>query len=419
MNWAMLSDLESEGGAAIAASRLADALIAAGHRVTRIVNTPDGRQHGWTTIQLPFAAYARAVRGFVLPRAGITMSGRLWQRVAGAIFCRNLQQVLSQLRPDIVNIHNLHSAFWAGWSDSLVDVALRSAPVMWTLHDMWSFTARCTYAYDCRKFLSGCDRTCPTASEYPALGSQQIAGAWRARSRLLSAARNLIAVTPSRWLAEEARRGLWKTSQIVVIPNGLPVSTYCAVDRNLARAALGVVAEGPVLLAAAQNLTERRKGGRALVEALARVSCRPITLMLLGGGSINLDIPGIKLHPLGYIDHERTRVLAYNAADIFVHPALVDNLPNVAAEAIACGTPVVGMPIGGVPEMVIPSRTGWLAQESSSTALGLAIDRALTELNSGITLRDSCVAFAASEYGSSVQAERYYDLARQAISHHA
>ena len=47
MHIVMLSDYETQGGAAIAASRLAQSLCAAGQRVTRCVLYPDGKVHTW------------------------------------------------------------------------------------------------------------------------------------------------------------------------------------------------------------------------------------------------------------------------------------------------------------------------------------------------------------------------------------
>jgi glycosyltransferase involved in cell wall biosynthesis len=147
-----------------------------------------------------------------------------------------------------------------------------------------------------------------------------------------------------------------------------------------------------------------------LREALQRLSYEEVTLITLGKGSLALERPGVHLHQLGYIDHEHTKVLAYSAADLFVHPALLDNLPNVVIEAVACGTPVVGFPVGGVVEMVHPGITGWLADEVSPKALARTLDLALDDLDRGVNLGRSCRAQAEAEYDLSIQAKRYREL---------
>jgi glycosyltransferase involved in cell wall biosynthesis len=297
-----------------------------------------------------------------------------------------------------------------------VRICARHAPTVWTLHDMWSFTGRCAYSYDCRKFMTGCDSTCPTPEEHPPLAPDQIAQAWNERRRLLNSNPNLLAVAPSRWLAREAREGLWADHRVEVIPYGLPLEVYRPVDRALAREALGINTPGPVLLMAAQFLTERRKGGEILDGALSALSRRPLTIVTLGSGHPGFQAEGIHLHELGYVDHERTRVLAYSAADLFVHPAPVDNLPNVVMEALACGTPVVGFAIGGMPDMVRPGQTGWLCDSVSSKALADTLEEALADLDRGVNFRDSCRAVAEAEYGSSLQARNYLELFQSLIS---
>ena len=147
-----------------------------------------------------------------------------------------------------------------------------------------------------------------------------------------------------------------------------------------------------------------------MLEALRATITRPLTILLMGRGKLPDVGPGIEVISLGYIDHERTKVLAYNAADLFLHPACVDNLPNVVMESIACGTPVVAFPIGGVPDMVRPGVTGWLARELSGEALGLVIEESIKSMADGLNLRGKCREVAEAEYGDELQASRYVSL---------
>ncbi|MCX7790361.1 MAG: glycosyltransferase, partial [Chloroflexaceae bacterium] len=161
----MLSDRETRGGAAVAASRLAAGLVAAGARVTRLVAFPDRQPHPWSTEYLgaPLFLVRRAARR-VAPLQGQALLDRLARPAAEAA----LERALLRLRPDVVHLHNLHGGAGAGWSPRLLAVAGRHAPVVWTLHDMWPLTGRCVYSYACERFLTGCNAACPTARAYPA-----------------------------------------------------------------------------------------------------------------------------------------------------------------------------------------------------------------------------------------------------------
>jgi len=402
MHIVMVSDLETQGGAAIAASRLAQALCHLGHKVTRIVNIGDGVEHNWRTAQLSFAPYDRVAKRVV--------PSPIFKTVAGRFYKIKLANILKTLKPDVINVHNIHCAAPLGWSPVLTETCLSWAPTVWTLHDMWSFTGRCAYSYDCRKFIEGCDARCPTPYEYPVLAPRLIKRAWRTRQSLLASNFRLTAITPSRWLAREAQAGLWVEHRVETIPNGLPLKIFRPVKRAFAREALGICAQGAVLLVVAVHLAERRKGGDLLVSALPRVAPRPLTIITLGTGRLAIESEGVHVRSLGYVDHERTRVLAYNAADLLVHPAPVDNLPNVVMESIACGTPVVAFPAGGIPEMVRPGKTGWLADEVSFESFREALDRALIDLKQSSDLRQACRSFAEDEWSDEIQAKRYLAL---------
>jgi glycosyltransferase involved in cell wall biosynthesis len=403
----MVSDFETKGGAAIAASRLAEAFCQAGHLVTRIVLRPDDRVHCWTTMAIKRSLYIRILRLFTLV-TDVNLIDRACQR--------KLNHILGSLCPDVINVHNLHGASSYGWSPQLLRVCAAHAPVVWTLHDMSSFTGRCAYSYSCRAFLTGCDEACPTPDEYPARKPMNIAPAWKQRHNLFAELPGIVAVTPSRWLAREAQVGLWTCHRVEVIPNGLPLEKWYPLDRDMARSAVGIESPQPVIMLAAPSLSDPRKGGALFLEALRDVSYRPFTILTIGSGQLNIDLQGIHLHQLGYLEDERSAVLAYNAADILVHPAISDNLPNVVLEAIACGTPVVGLPAGGVPEMVRCHQTGWLADGLAAQALACALETAFGEISHGVNLRDSCRSVAEGQYSAILQAQRYLSLFYSLIS---
>src|SRR5262249_60783577 len=75
----------------------------------------------------------------------------------------------------------------------------------------------------------------------------------------------------------------------------------------------------------------------------------------------------------GHVGNARLLSLVYSAADVLVLPSLLENLPLVVLESMACGTPVIGSAVGGIPDMVRPGTTGWLFPAHDVTALRAAI----------------------------------------------
>jgi glycosyltransferase involved in cell wall biosynthesis len=273
---------------------------------------------------------------------------------------------------------------------------------------MWSFTGRCAYAYDCRQFETGCTASCPTPHEYPALSPWLINASWRLRRRGLQTAPDAVCVAPSRWLAREASLGLWRDHRVEVIPYGLPLDVWKPnADRAEQRRDLGLRPEQTLALVVAANLAVRRKGGDMLLEALRENISPDLVVGFLGHGSDELAarIPGAL--SLGFQSDEAARARLFGCADVLLHPAPVDNLPNVVLEAMACGTPTVAFDVGGLPDMVRPGVTGWLATGVGARPLRRALEGALSDLRAGRDLRRECREVAVAEYSEALQARRY------------
>ncbi len=172
---------------------------------------------------------------------------------------------------------------------------------------------------------------------------------------------------------------------------------------------MGLDYDETILLAAAHDLTDPRKGMHLLLGALKRIGVQRFGLAVFGSGLLS-DIPSnVKLLHIGPLTDRNRIALAYNAADLYVHPATEDNLPNMVMEAMACGTPSIGFPVGGVSEMIRLGVTGWLAESVSEDSLASTIRQALEEVEQD-SLRSSCRSIAVAEYSAELQAQRYREL---------
>lgn len=401
MKVAIMADYEVAGGAGIAAGRLALGLVHGNHRVHWLTREPSKIQPPWTTHVLE----ARPSSS----KLGARLPDSLRQADAARRVNRQLRELLDRLRPDVISVHNLHGARDVGWGVDMVAECQRVAPVVWTLHDMWSFTGGCAYSFDCTRYRRGCDRHCFCPDEYPRGHSSSLRPEWRRRSKLARRTPSLTVVAPSRWLAAEAASGTWRDHRILHIPYGLPLDTYKPIERTEARRRLGFAEDGLIAFVAALEMGERRKGSQ-MMGAVSKVLDDEGVLLVLAGKSMPQSVSARNVVRLGHLRREEEMRDAYNAADLVIHPAPVDNLPNTVLESIACGTLVVGLPTGGVPDMVVPGETGWLADEVSADALGTAVRRAVTELRTGKDLRRSCREYAERNYSLALQAKRYEAL---------
>ena len=362
----LISDTEAKGGAAIAAARMAKALAKAGHQVGMAVNDPQGGP--------PAGPWQRFV---IRPSEPID-----WSQVPAppleAKVLVGLAQTVSQFAPDAVSVHNIHGGAKVGWSVDMVRFCAERMPTIWTLHDTWSFTGRCAYLDGCPLFSEQCDARCPSTNEYPFLNQESVSGEFARKRAVLSESHRLAAAAPSHWMASLAGQGLWQPSKVHHLPNCLDSNVFYPGDRHAARRELNIATRGKVLLLCAADFDDPRKGAVLGINALQKLNS-PLTLLVMGRADKIPNIPGVTVVNLGFVTDPTRQVAAYRAADVMMHPAVQDNLPNTVLESLACGTPVAGFDVGGMADVVQQGKSGYLS--TSITPEGLA--HALTQCLAG------------------------------------
>lgn len=114
---------------------------------------------------------------------------------------------------------------------------------------------------------------------------------------------------------------------------------------------------------------------------------------------------GIPTLNLGYVSGDRMKSIAYSAADVFIFPTRADNLPLVLQESMACGTPMVSFKVGGVPDLVRPGITGYLAQPEDTQDFCNGIVQLLVDREQRLKMSENCRAIALQEYTLELQAK--------------
>jgi glycosyltransferase involved in cell wall biosynthesis len=279
---------------------------------------------------------------------------------------------IAQINPDVINLH------WV--SDGFVPIhAIQQfkKPIVWSLHDQWPLTGGCHYDQECGRYQRRC-------GDCPLLGSKSrydISYLTLLAKRLFWRNADITIVALSNWLAECARKSsLFYDRRIEIIPNGVDLSRFKPISKDIARNILDLPPQKKLILFGAMNSAkDRRKGFHLLQPALQQLAVqgteRNAEAVIFGARQPD-HVPdvGMHIHYTGQLHDEVSLALLYAAADVFVAPSLQDNLPNTVMEALACGTPCVGFNIGGIPDMIEHQQNGYLAQpfETDDLARGIA-----------------------------------------------
>ncbi|MGI9148409.1 MAG: glycosyltransferase family 4 protein [Chloroflexota bacterium] len=148
--------------------------------------------------------------------------------------------------------------------------------------------------------------------------------------------------------------------RVRVVPTGVDTRYFCpAASKAVARSELGLAAE-ELLVLGVGRLAGVKQFDR-LVTAFAVASTRGLQarLVIAGGGPERDRLESLvstygmadRIQLAGYCDPPRLRGLM-QAADLQVCTSAFENLSLAILEGMACGTPVLGTPGGGTPELV-------------------------------------------------------------------
>ncbi|WP_197491398.1 glycosyltransferase [Methylomonas methanica] len=259
---------------------------------------------------------------------------------------------------DLYHFHDISFTF----SPLAISWLAKRKPIIWTFHDCSPFTGGCIYPMDCKAHYAHCNN-CPQLDLLPLGTSIDLTGYMQQYKRRLLQKSSIIPISPSKWLAEEAMRVIDFKIAPIVIPNYVDTNIYKPLDRKILRSILGLPQNQFIVLLTATSLSEVRKGSHLAVEAVRKIHPSPF-ILAIGKSEQNHSIlfQGLNIYNTGYIYNDQLLAQYYAAADVFLFPTLADNLPTVAIETMACGTPAIAFATGGVPEIIEHGKTGWLAK---------------------------------------------------------
>lgn len=404
------------GGAGIAARRLSEALNAAGVQSAIVCRSGapdapdaiavDGEHNNLAgeAAQRVAWLFEEAVQDAYIAPNRSDMSNTLFTLDYAGIPIAQHEAVTSA---DIINLH--WTSFFQS-TDTLADLFALGKPIVWTLHDMNPFTGGCHYSAGCTRFTESCAQ-CPQLSGDPAAAA---AAHLAERKAAYGNAPHLAVVSPSVWLANEAKRSaLFSGARVETISNSVDPAVFNANGRTGARPKLGVSDKTVCIGFAPLNRAERRKGFAELEAALSILASRAkgvdVRLIVMGEGA-ERDKFAFPVIGVAAAEREADVAAVLSACDICVTPSLEDNLPNTILEAMACGVPVVAFDVGGAKDAIVDGENGALEAVGNSAALAERLADLVTDAGKRQTMGQAARKRAEDIFAPKRQAAAYSAL---------
>lgn len=374
------------GGAGWSAHALALALQTHGEQVTALVPT--------LSDSALFAGPATMTDVLGVPTVRTPTANHPWRLWRQSVMVAQLNQSLRQLihlaPTTIIHAQHILSA------QAAMPLQSRRTKVVITVRDHWPWDMRATgmkMAGDQRTW-QGVQATMRLRQQ-PAR-QQLLIPAYvlqmRARARLLSDAAAVIAV--SQHMAKRITQHV-PTAHVVAIPNMVDVAD---VQQRIATAP---TIEVPARFALFVGKLEANKGAQLLPELIQRI--RPPAVVVAGDGPLKEQIRqaaaqvNVPCVMLDWADHDDVLRLMARCEALWFPSSWDEPLSRVLLEALASGAPIVAMPTGGTPEIIIDGVSGILAPDMAAfvtQAQRLHVDAHVRQQLSGGAYMHATTTFA-------------------------
>lgn len=270
-------------------------------------------------------------------------------------------------RYDVIHLH-----WTAGVIDHQKIFELASmSKVVWTLHDMYPFTAGCHHAVNCTGFKTECGN-CPQVKQQ---FKKSVAADFLRVSEFIKSQlhTDLTVVSPSQWLLDLAK-------QSSIFENLIFRKVANPVNHDIFRPTVTSRFDPKSEITfgfCASNLSDPNKNIQLAISQLYIFACKnpnlDVKVIAIGENMPKVPNPprNLTLVCTGSLNAEADLAAAYNSMDIFLNPSLNENYPTTLLEALACGVPCIALNVGGSSEIVTHEFDGLLLSGLSELALEL------------------------------------------------
>lgn len=323
-----------------------------------------------------------------------------------------LLKKIDELRPDIVQLGNLHSNFVN--VRMLMDyLGEQDIATIIVLHDCWFYTGKCThYTADmCDRWKNQCGNCPKLKKDIPSWYFDRTRKMLEDKAVCFKKIKKLGVIGVSEWIASEARKSILNDATLIrCIHNWIDTDIFkpdCArADEIRKKLNLG---RKKVILGVS-NIWSDAKGLKTFLELSKLLDEREVILLV--GNAEGADFPEniINIPPTSHVEE---LVGYYTLADVFLQLSPEETFGKVVVEAMSCGTPVIAVNSTANPEL-ISDKKGYICEVGDVVDIKRKIDLINTSLpNRFATL---CREYVKSTFEMNNQMEKYIALYKELLN---
>lgn len=327
--------------------------------------------------------------------------------LASRLATKRLIAEIGKIKPDLIHLHTIH-AYFLNLKLLFEYFKTIDIPIVWTLHDCWSFTGHCAHfdAVGCSRWKSEC-HNCPQLKEYPkSLGwIDNTRRNYALKKRLFTSLGERLTLVPvSHWLNNLVKDSFFQGIASHVIYNGINTNIFKPTNSTSFLSSLEI-GNKKILIGVASSWGERK--GLKDYLALSKILSDDMRIILVG-----LKKNTIKSLPPNIIGIEKTENLhqlveLYSASDVVLNLSIEETFGLTTVEGMACGIPGIVYDKTASPELISPE-TGLVVKAHDISKLKDAIEEIVAKGKEYYS--QNCRRRALAFFSSDKQYEKYINL---------
>ena len=265
---------------------------------------------------------------------------------------------IDRIKPDIIHLHNIHGD-WINLPLLFEYLNNTDTRIVWTLHDCWPFTGRCSHfeLCGCNKWKDKCYK-CTNKRVYPITYFFDFSRKMHNDKKSWYGDWNKMAiVTPSFWLAEYVKESFLKNNRVLTIHNGINTSLY----HNVKCSSSIIKGINKRIILGVASSWSFTKGFDDFIQLDKMINHEEYIIVLVGLNEKQMKLIPDSILGIKRTNNEKELVELYSSAFVFVNMTYQDNYPTTNMEALACGTPVITYNTGGSPESI--GKNGFVVEQ--------------------------------------------------------
>lgn len=277
---------------------------------------------------------------------------------------QNLISFIKSVNPDIIHLHNLHGNYLnlPILFEYLIQI---QKPVVYTLHDCWGFTGKCSHYSDvaCYKWQATCGN-CPQIKQYPpSLFFDYSNEMFLDKKRWFGALSKLKIITVSHWLESQVKSSFLQNISIECVYNWVDSTVFKPYfsNKTLKEYSLEESKFSIILVSAYWNKQDSK--WRDLLKLATLLTGREIQIIVVGHIEAVHNLPQNCIS-IPYVKEREKLAELYSFSDVYVHLSTEDTFGKVIAEALSCGTPGIVYNATACPE-IIGAECGFVVEKNN------------------------------------------------------